>query len=457
MGRKSSNHGGAAGLLVLLSLAALPSCGQASTNPTAVATPDPPGGTSDGSDWPTYGQNTSRTGYSSKATAITAANLARLAPRWQADIGIGDFPPSGAPTVAGGRVFVGSSLADGDNFFAFDAATGAALWTADVGHHPPSDFDVGLGATAGVSDTVVVVGGGDAAYYGLDVGSGAILWRHEMGVGPSGFTWCSPLIANGRAYIGMSSEGDNPSVRGEVRALDLLTGNLLANQYFVPEGLRGAGIWNSPALSPDGRLLAVATGEDYGGYDGPYNRAMVTLDPLTLEILEADKEGATNQDLDWGTTPVFFKDRQSRTLLGANHKNGVFYAYDATKVASGPIWQRDLGVSIGMMPAYDPTHGDGGTLFIVGDNGQLFAVDPATGMDRWPPVAVGFMFGNMALANGLVFASTGGSVVVLDAATGSILRTLTPADPGPSYSGVVVAGGVVYWLSGPKLNAWSLT
>jgi outer membrane protein assembly factor BamB len=184
---------------------------------------------------------------------------------------------------------------------------------------------------------------------------------------------------------------------------------------------------------------------------------MVTLDPVTLDILQADKEGATNQDLDWGTTPVFFKDRGGRTLLGANHKDGVFYAYAADSVAAGPIWQRSMGVSIGMMPAYDPGRGAGGTLFFVGDNGQLFGVDPATGADRWPPVAVGFMFGNMALANGLIFVSSGGSVVILDANNGTVIRTLTPTDAGPSYSGVVVAGGFVYWLSGPKLNAWSVS
>jgi outer membrane protein assembly factor BamB len=118
-------------------LAALPSCGQASATPTAAATtPDATGGTSDGSDRPTYGQNASRTGYSSKATAISAANLSQRAPLWPADIGIGDFPPSGALTltVAWGRVFVGSSVADCPHFFAFDAATGEAPWTADLGH-----------------------------------------------------------------------------------------------------------------------------------------------------------------------------------------------------------------------------------------------------------------------------------------------------------------------------------
>jgi hypothetical protein len=48
-------------------------------------------------------------------------------------------------------------------------------------------------------------------------------------------------------------------------------------------------------------------------------------------------------------------------------------------------------------------------------------------------------------------------VVILDANNGTVIRTLTPTDAGPSYSGVVVAGGFVYWLSGPKLNAWSVS
>ena len=40
--------------------------------------------------------------------------------------------------------------------------------------------------------------------------------------------------------------------------------------------------------------------------------------------------------------------------------------------------------------------------------------------------------------------------------TGKQLKVLTPTDPGPSFSGPVVAGGFLYWLSGSTLNAWSL-
>jgi outer membrane protein assembly factor BamB len=112
---------------------------------------------------------------------------------------------------------------------------------------------------------------------------------------------------------------------------------------------------------------------------------------------------------------------------------------------------------VGTLPAYDPDLGQGGTLFVVGDNGLLFGVDPGTGGDRWPPLAVGFANGNLAIANGLVFMGAGGGVAVVDGSTGALLRVLTPADPGPTYSGVAVAGGLVYWMSGPYLDAWGVS
>ena len=121
-----------------------------------------------------------------------------------------------------------------------------------------------------------------------------------MNVGSSGFAWTSPLVALGRSYIGIASRCDNPSVRGEIRALDINTGAQVASAYFVPSGQAGGGVWNSLALSPDGSTLVVTTGEDFNGYDGPYNRAMVSLDPMTLAIRQANKQGSSGEDEDFG-------------------------------------------------------------------------------------------------------------------------------------------------------------
>jgi outer membrane protein assembly factor BamB len=418
-------------------------CNTASTPEDASPSPSPVGV----SEWPMYGHDASRSSRNPVETFKVAA-VGGLVPRWQAQLGMGALPPSCTPAVAGGRVFACSSRTDGDNFFALDAKTGAVLWTADVGR--PGASMVGIGASPAVADGVVVAGGADGAYYGLDAATGALRWRYELDAGPHDFAWASPLVAGGRVWIGVSSEGEPPG-RGEVRLLDLQSGALIASLAIVPDGERGGDIWNSPALSSDSKALVVATGNDFGGFDGPLTRAIVQLDPQTLAVIASRQEAVAGLDLDFGTTPVVYS-VGARTFAAAINKNGVLYAYDLARLAAGAVWQRNEGIEVGLPPAFDAASG---TLWFGGDNGQLFAVDAQTGVNRFPPAAVGFMNGNVALAGDLVLAPSGGRVVILEAATGRIVRQLEPAGVGRTFSGVVVAAGFVYWLSGEYLNAWS--
>jgi outer membrane protein assembly factor BamB len=402
-----------------------------------------------------YGHDPRRTGYNAGETTISAANIGQLAPRFQASVGTGDFASSSGPVVADGRVCVGSSVREGPNYFCFDASTGAPLWSADLGHSSFTEGNVGIGSTAAISGGVLYVGGGDAAYYAVAADTGRVLWRHPLDAGRDAFAWASPLVMNGVVYIGVSATYG--SLRGGLRALALQDGSVRAEQYFVPDGLRGGDIWNSPTASADGSRVFVATGNDFGGFDGPYTRAVVALDPTSLAILDAHQEAVPDEDLDFGTSPVVFTDAQGRALVGANQKDHTFFVYEVGRVGNGAIWQRETGLSVGTMPAYDPDLGTGGTLFIVGANAQLFAVDPATGADRWPPLTVGSANGNIAIANGLVFMGAGnGFVGVVDGRTGTLLRMLEPPSPGPTFSGVIVANGMVYWVSGGTLNAWGL-
>jgi outer membrane protein assembly factor BamB len=408
-----------------------------------------------------FGHDVNRTNCNSAETAVSAASVSRLAPAWEFDVGTNGRPTSSAPVVMGGRVYVGSSASRGDNYFALYAPTGALLWSADIGHGSTRLSDpcgnVGVGSTAAVTPGLLAVGGGDAAYYGLDPSTGALLWRHDLDAAPGGFAWASPLVANGKVYAGVASACIDP-VRGEVRALDAASGALLAQQFFVPPGTTGASIWNSPTLTPDGATVIVATGNDKGTH-GLYEQAVVALDAQTLAFLQANKQGPTDQDLDFVSTPILFSDTTGRLLVGASQKTGVFYAYEAARIGAGPIWSRTVGAVIGLAPAYGPEEGDGGTLFFGGTDGagnsQVHAVNPATGNDRWPPVTVGVTHGNLAVANGLLFVNSGpDGLRIFDAKTGVALRVLVPSSPGASYSGVSVSGGTVYWLSGSVLNAW---
>src|SRR5438105_3411465 len=104
-------------------------------------------------DWPMYGHDISRTNFNPAETAINASNVSQLAPRWQAFIGSGAYPTSSGPSVANGRVYVGSSVATGNNFFAFDALTGDPAWSANLGHVNDCSV-VGIGSTSAISGTV---------------------------------------------------------------------------------------------------------------------------------------------------------------------------------------------------------------------------------------------------------------------------------------------------------------
>src|SRR5438045_4605489 len=244
------------GIVGLFSLALLPGSAIAGLPPKLPQRP--PLAPYVAGDWPMYGHDVSRTNYNPDETTISSGNVGQLIQRWQVNIGSNGTPPSGAPSVANGKVYVGSSVATGNDFFAFDAVTGSQAWSTSVNYTSASCFNVGIGSTAAISGTVVSVGGGDSAFYGLDANSGAQLWRNPMNVGTTGFPWESPLMAYGRSYLGMASRCDNPSVRGEIRAVDIFSGTQQATQFFVPAGTAGGGIWNSPALSPDGSTLGAA-------------------------------------------------------------------------------------------------------------------------------------------------------------------------------------------------------
>ena len=415
-------------------------------------------------DWPMLGHDWGRTNFNPDEQALSAASIDSLAPRWRALVSPGAIPSGSAPSVADGRLYIGGSAHEGPNFFAFDASSGAPIWQVSLGKAPTTcadvGVDVGIGSTAAISGSIAVVGGADAAYYGLDAATGATLWRDPLGVGPSGFAWVSPLLAHGRAYYGVASYCDRPSVRGEVRSVDVGSGRLVASHFIVPEGKAGGGVWHAPSLSPDARTLVVATGEDYEGYNGPLNRALVSLDALSLDVMQSNQQGSLNSDHDWGSTPIIFSDSQGRAMTAASHKDGAFRGYLIDSISGGPLWARDLKAAVAMSPAYDPTFGPGGTLFFVGhkDKGiHLYAVDPATGTDRRPPTTLpDYPFGSMAIANGLIFLNLTGVLHVYDERTGALLRAVEPPEAGPSWTGPVVAHGFVYWTSGAYLNAWGL-
>jgi outer membrane protein assembly factor BamB len=106
--------------------------------------------------------------------------------------GTGGYPVFSSPAVANGIVYVGS---DDNKLWAFNASTGATVWTATTSN--PVD------ASPAVANGVVYVGSDDNTLYALNATTGATLWTASTG-GAVSVPSSSPAVANGMVYVGSS-------------------------------------------------------------------------------------------------------------------------------------------------------------------------------------------------------------------------------------------------------------
>src|SRR5262249_41511338 len=143
-------------------------------------------------------------------------------------------PPAGfaaSPVVSGGKVFIGSNTGV---FYALNELTGTIVWSRFLGFVKKTTCNArGIIATATVAvDPVtlkptVYVSGGDGYLFALDAAPGAIVWQQVIALqSPTQndyFDWSSPTVANGKVYIGVSSQCDEPLVRAGVKSYDQAT------------------------------------------------------------------------------------------------------------------------------------------------------------------------------------------------------------------------------------------
>jgi polyvinyl alcohol dehydrogenase (cytochrome) len=392
------------------------------------------------------------------------------------------------PIYSQGRVYVGDW--DG-NEYAFTPG-GQIAWRTYLGrtvaHHQPSGCQPPV---AGVSSTptivrltvrgrptdVLFVGGGGPQnprqpsgpvyFYALDAHSGAILWRHQIGVAPQQFVWSSPTYYRGSVYLGVASFGDCPEVQGQVLKLDAATGALQAQYDTVPDACRGGAVWSSPTVDPRTGAVYVTTGNGVltGSIQNCTNSqlqhawAILKLRTGDLQLVDQWQVPAAQRDRvsdsDFGTTPTLFRDRAGRLLVGASNKNGLYYAWDREHLSAGPVWSVRVAPG-GACPqcgqaAISPAAFDGSDLYAAGGlltvdgrqcGGNVQAIEPTTGRVEWihcfpagpkPPPAV---LGAVTATPSLVVVGSAQHLVVLDKHTGRTLYDFTaPAVSGkpPAY------------------------
>ena len=397
--------------------------GRCSTVPPLVVAPDTPA-------WSGWSPDSTNTRFQTGQQAgLTDRTVPKLKLKWA--FGFPDATSAWSqPSVAGGRLFVGSQ---NGTVYALDAKSGCIIWTftAKSGVRNAPIF----GARSGGSGYAVFFGDTGANVYGLDAATGAQIWMTKVDEHPFARVTGSPTLDGDRLFVPVSSLEETAAsqpgyecctFRGSVAALDTASGEIRWKTYMVPEpkpvgknaagttllAPAGVGVWSSPTVDHKRDVIYVATGNTYAGTSAePTSDSLIALDPktgaikwtrqFTTDDVFGCRGGSVNcleksgPDFDFGTPAMLVTRKDGKDIILLGQKSGMAYAVDPDKqgellwqyrAGEGSIWG---GIQWGMST-------DGEQLYIpVSDirtpkPGGLHAVSLATGERNWyqPPPAL---------------------------------------------------------------------
>jgi outer membrane protein assembly factor BamB len=426
--------------------------------------------------WSAYLNGPGHSSTNAAATAITPSNVSSLSVAWNwkpsapTKAGQPNAQLYASPTVHDGVVYIGANTGE---FYALNEKTGSVLWHRFLGYVTRKTLSArGITSTAAIARNPntkqlnVYVAGGDGYLYALRASDGATVWRTPVAI-PSTmvndyYNWASPTVAGGRIFMGISSQGDNPLVRGGVRTFDQATGAVVHTYYAMPPGTKGASVWSSIGADRAGTEAYVTTGNPSKADPGDGN-AIVRLGHNGRKVAIWRVPAAQQVfDSDFGASPTLFSvvlNGKKRDLVGACNKNGIFYTLQRGHIAAGPLWQRRLGAPSTEGPGLCLAAAiwDGSRLFVTGSGttidgtayrGSIRRLKPRTGAIVWERGLEATVFGTPSLNGSNVIAAAsydsgggGNFLYFLDARTGVVLRRITVS--GNEFAQPVFADGYV--------------
>jgi polyvinyl alcohol dehydrogenase (cytochrome) len=448
---------------------------------------------------------------SGDVAGLTAADVPRLKLKWA--LGFPDASVAwSSPTVAGGRLYVGSQ---NGTVYSLDAKTGCIYWTFSAAGGVRTAIAIGPRGAAG---TLIYFGDTAANAYAVNADTGRVMWTRKVEDHPLARITGSPTLHAGRLYVPVASyeesQGADPrypccSFRGSVLALDATTGQVIWKTTMIPDPLQrrgtstagvplwgpsGSGIWSAPTIDEGRRRLYVATGNAYSGPAHGSTDAIVALDldtgsiRWTRQVTPGDvyvsncRAGNPNcpevngPDHDFGSPPVLAR-AGGRDVLVIAQKSGMAFALDPQHDGE-VMWEYRAGQGgvLGGLEWGAAVDGDQ-AYFAVSDilqpkPGGIHAVRLSTGQRTWftPPPAPACGTGRgcnaaqsaaVTAIPGVVFSgSNDGALRAFSATTGAIVWEFDTNKEFTSVNGVpakgasligpgpVVVGGMVYVNSG---------
>jgi polyvinyl alcohol dehydrogenase (cytochrome) len=367
---------------------------------------------------------------------LTAAQVPKLKLKWAFGFP-GDWGAFAQPVVAGGRVFVGSSMGV---VYSLDAKTGCTYWKFRA---------------EGAVRSAVVIGAGNLAYFGdyrtniyaVNAITGKLVWKTRITDHPYARVTDAPKLYEGRLYAGVSSREEwmasDPhyeccTFRGVLVSLDAATGKQIWRTYTIstaphptatkPDGTKkwgpsGAAIWSSPTADAQKGLLYVGVGDNYS--DPPtansdsilavdmktgkivWSKQLTTGDTFNTSCIQRDTVNCPAKpggDYDFAAPPLLRTLPSGQRMLILSQKSATVLAIDPDKQGAvlwkaqigkgGPLGGIEWGPAADAKVVYEALSDLDVISFpegIKGDSkvgGGLFAIDIATGKQIWaaPPV-----------------------------------------------------------------------
>jgi glucose dehydrogenase len=338
------------------------------------------------SDWPQFRHDTRHSGVNLAERMLSPTTVLDLEPAWTFTTG---GLVTASPAVVKGVLYVPAS--DG-RVYALNATTGVLIWQS-------VPIEAGYPSPAVVGGRVYVGTGVDfCRLYALDAATGAVLWSTpEIGGGIT-----SPAVAGGRVYVGAGKS---------LYALDAVT---------------GAFVWTAP-IDTIFSSPAVAAGKVYVGA-GP---KVYALDAATGGVVWIANAGSPSAGV-WSSPAVV----AGRLYVGSNDFGAPnTYAFDAETGQLEWVAENPFAITLSSPAVAN------GLVYIASTDSLLTAHDAETGATVWQKELSTYN-SSPTVANGVLYAGGVLGLHVLDAATGTILKTF---DVGfAHYSSPVVVNGMVY-------------
>jgi outer membrane protein assembly factor BamB len=348
-------------------------------------------------------------------------------------------------------------IPNGNTLNAVNLDSGAPLWK----YVTDSQGFINSSVAVDLQTQIAYFGTPTHRVFAISTRDGSLVWKTTLGEPnqPGAYIWSSPLLVNGKVYIGLASTA-NPCVRGALYALDAATGKIAWTHYTAPAGELGGGVWASPIALSEQHAVVMATGNPCSSVNGLAPASDLEQDSIVAVDWDT---GATRWaytainpdpcDCDFGGGPVNYTYGGQQYFVAGN-KFGTVYALRLQGNSVQLAWSQHIAtVSHSSVSGITqpPTYADG-TVFVAGNNGNsgnsgscagaVWALAADTGALRWqactprPTVAAG------AISGDVYFNASFGSVVAYQAKTGDVLWHVDL--PGADvYGGVTISHGAL--------------